>query len=195
LVTWPFEPENDYNPIHRGHKAVNISKISIGDNPPWDVNVIIEVPVGTEPVKYEMDKESGALFVDRIMHTSMRYPCNYGFIPHTMADDGDPVDVLLANRTPIMPGAVVRCRPIGVLVMEDEAGMDEKLLMVPVDKLHPFYKEVKSYDEMPEIFLKQIEHFFQHYKDLEKGKWVKIVGWEGAEKAASLIEEGIAADK
>lgn len=174
---------------------MNISKISIGENPPWDVNVIIEVPVGTEPVKYEMDKESGALFVDRIMHTSMRYPCNYGFIPHTLADDGDPVDVLLANRTPIMPGAVVRCRPLGVLIMEDEAGMDEKLLMVPVDKLHPFYKGVKSYDELPEIFLKQIEHFFQHYKDLEDGKWVKIVGWEGAEKAASLIKEGIAADK
>jgi len=173
---------------------MDIKKISVGENAPWDVNVIIEVPAGTEPVKYELDKESGALFVDRIMHTSMRYPCNYGFIPHTLADDGDPVDVLLANRTPIMPGAVVRCRPLGVLIMEDEAGMDEKLLMVPVDKLHPFYKDVQSYDELPKIFLDQIAHFFQHYKDLESGKWVKIKGWEGPEKAASLIEEGIAAE-
>ncbi len=174
---------------------MNISKISIGENAPWDVNVIIEVPVGTEPVKYEMDKESGALFVDRIMHTSMRYPCNYGFIPHTLADDGDPVDVLIANRTPIMPGAVVRCRPLGVLIMEDEAGMDEKLLMVPVDKLHPFYSGVESYTELPQVFLDQIAHFFQHYKDLEAGKWVKIIGWEGPEKAASLIEEAIKAEE
>lgn len=173
---------------------MNIKKISVGENPPWDVNVIIEVPAGTEPVKYELDKESGALYVDRIMHTSMRYPCNYGFIPHTLADDGDPVDVLIANRTPIMPGAVVRCRPLGVLIMEDEAGMDEKLLMVPVDKLHPFYKGVKSYDELPKIFLDQIAHFFQHYKDLESGKWVKIMGWEGPEKAAELIESGIKAE-
>lgn len=172
---------------------MNISKIPVGENAPWDVNVIIEVPAGTEPVKYELDKESGALFVDRIMHTSMRYPCNYGFIPHTLADDGDPVDVILANHTPIMPGAVVRCRPLGVLVMEDEAGMDEKLLMVPVDKLHPFHREVQSYDELPNIFLDQISHFFEHYKDLEVGKWVKIIGWEGPEKAASLIEEGIEA--
>lgn len=173
---------------------MDISKISIGENAPWDVNVIVEVPAGTEPVKYEMDKESGALFVDRIMHTSMRYPCNYGFIPHTLADDGDPVDVLIANRTPIMPGAVVRCRPLGVLIMEDEAGMDEKLLMVPVDKLHPFYKGVESYEELPKIFLDQIAHFFEHYKDLESGKWVKIKGWEGAEKAASLIDEAVKAE-
>ena len=170
---------------------MDINKISIGVNPPWDVNIIIEVPAGTEPVKYEMDKESGALFVDRIMHTSMRYPCNYGFIPHTLADDGDPADVLLANRTPIMPGAVVRCRPLGVLIMEDEAGMDEKILMVPVDQLHPFYSGVESYDELPEIFLDQIAHFFQHYKDLEKGKWVKIKSFEGAKKAKELIQEGI----
>jgi len=173
---------------------VNIDKISVGENAPWDVNVIIEVPVGTEPVKYEMDKHSGALFVDRIMHTSMRYPCNYGFIPHTLADDGDAVDALIANRTPIMPGAVVRCRPLGVLIMEDEAGMDEKLLMVPVAKLHPFYDGVESYEDLPQIFLDQIAHFFQHYKDLEKDKWAKIIGWEGAEKAASLIVDGIAAE-
>ena len=142
---------------------MDVSKISVGENAPWDVNVIIEVPAGTEPVKYELDKASGALFVDRIMHTSMRYPCNYGFIPHTLADDGDPVDVILANHTPIMPGAVVRCRPLGVLIMEDEAGMDEKLLMVPVDKLHPFHSDVQTYEELPKIFLDQITHFFEHY--------------------------------
>lgn len=174
---------------------MDISKISIGMNPPWDVNVIIEVPRGTEPVKYEIDKDSGALFVDRIMHTAMRYPCNYGFIPHTLADDGDPVDALLANHTPIMPGAVVRCRPLGVLMMEDEAGLDEKLLMVPVDKLHPSFKGVSTYKELPDIFLKQIAHFFEHYKDLEDGKWVKLKGWEGPEKAAEIITASIAAYK
>lgn len=168
-----------------------VDKISLGENPPWDVNVIIEVPVGTEPVKYELDKDSGALFVDRIMHTAMRYPCNYGFIPHTLADDGDPVDALLANRTPFMPGSVVRCRPIGVLEMEDESGMDEKLLMVPVNKLHPFHADVKNFDEMPEIFLDQVSHFFEHYKDLEKDKWVKIKGWGDAERAAELIQQAI----
>lgn len=173
---------------------MDITKIPVGENAPWDVNVIIEVPAGTEPVKYELDKDSGALFVDRIMHTSMRYPCNYGFIPHTLADDGDPVDVILANHTPIMPGAVVRCRPIGVLIMEDEAGMDEKLLMVPADKLHPFYKGVESYTELPKIFLDQIAHFFEHYKDLEEGKWVKIKGWDGPKKAAALVEEAMAAE-
>lgn len=172
---------------------MDISKISLGENPPWDVNVIIEVPVGTEPVKYELDKESGALFVDRIMHTAMRYPCNYGFIPHTLADDGDPVDALLANRTPIMPGAVVRCRPVGVLEMEDEAGMDEKLLMLPVDKLHPFYSEVQTFEELPNIFLDQVAHFFAHYKDLEHGKWVNIKGWASKERAAEIIEAAIAA--
>ncbi|GHF30208.1 inorganic pyrophosphatase [Kordiimonas sediminis] len=174
---------------------MDISKIPVGENAPWDVNVIVEVPVGTEPIKYEMDKDSGALFVDRIMHTSMRYPCNYGFIPHTLADDGDPVDVLIANQTPIMPGAVVRCRPIGVLVMEDEAGMDEKLLMVPVDKLNPWYTSVSDYSEMPKLFLERVSHFFAHYKDLEEGKWVDIKGWESKEKAASLIEEGVQAYK
>lgn len=171
---------------------MDISKIPVGENAPWDVNVIVEVPVGTEPVKYELDKESGALYVDRIMHTSMRYPCNYGFIPHTLADDGDPVDVLIANQTPIMPGAVVRCRPVGVLIMEDEAGMDEKILMVPVDKLNPWYTAVQDYTEFPEVFLGRIQHFFEHYKDLEKGKWVKIVGWGDKAKAAELIETGIA---
>jgi inorganic pyrophosphatase len=174
---------------------MDISKIPVGENAPWDINVIVEVPVGNEPVKYEIDKESGALFVDRILHTSMRYPCNYGFIPHTLSDDGDPVDILIANRTPIMPGAVVRCRPIGVLVMEDEAGMDEKILVVPVNKLHPFYAAVQDYSELPQIMLDQISHFFQHYKDLEDDKWVKIIGWQNAEFAAGLIEKAIKAYK
>ena len=172
---------------------MDISKISVGENAPWDINVIVEVPVGNEPVKYEVDKASGALYVDRILHTSMRYPCNYGFIPHTLSDDGDPADILIANRTPIMPGAIVRCRPIGVLIMEDEAGMDEKILVVPVKELHPFYNDVKNYDELPQIMLDQITHFFQHYKDLELDKWVKIIGWEDANFAADLIEKAIKA--
>ena len=172
---------------------MDISKISLGANPPHDCNVIVEVPVGTEPVKYELDKESGALFVDRIMHTSMRYPCNYGFIPHTLADDGDPVDVILGNRTPFMPGAVVRSRPIGVLEMEDEAGMDEKVLMLPVDKLHPFYVGVRDYRDLPEILLQQIGHFFEHYQDLEPDKWVKIKGWGCTERACEIIQASIQA--
>jgi len=174
---------------------MDMSKIPVGSNPPWDVNVIVEVPVGNEPIKYEIDKASGAIFVDRIMHTSMRYPCNYGFIPHTLSEDGDPADVLIANNTPIMPGAVVRCRPLGVLLMEDEAGMDEKLLMVPVDQLHPFYEGIATYTELPEIFLQKIQHFFEHYKDLEKDKWVKIHGWGDEHHAAKLIEAAMVAYK
>lgn len=170
---------------------MDISKISTGHNPPWDINVIVEVPVGGDPVKYEMDKDSGALFVDRIMHTSMRYPCNYGFIPHTLCGDGDPADVLVAARSQFVPGAVVRVRPIGVLLMEDEGGKDEKILAVPVDKLFPFYKGIKSYKELPEITIQQIAHFFDHYKDLEEGKWVRVQGWADADEAARLIEEAI----
>ncbi|GAK33501.1 inorganic pyrophosphatase [Iodidimonas nitroreducens] len=170
---------------------MDLSKISMGVNPPWDINVIVEVPVGSEPVKYELDKASGALFVDRILHTAMRYPCNYGFMPHTLAEDGDPTDILIANRTPIMPGAVVRCRPIGVLEMEDDGGIDAKILALPVDKLHPFHKGVKSYRELPQITLDQIAHFFEHYKDLEEGKWTKIKGWQDADIAAKIIEDSI----
>lgn len=170
---------------------MDISKISIGENPPWDINVIVEVPVGSEPVKYELDKDSGALFVDRIMHTAMRYPVNYGFVPHTLAKDGDPVDVMIANRTSIMPGAVVRCRPLGMLTMEDDGGEDEKVLAVPVDALHPFYSGISEYHELPQIMLDQIKHFFQHYKDLEKDKWVKIRDWVSAADAARFIEESI----
>ena len=170
---------------------MDLSKIPIGGNPPWEVNVIVEVPIGGEPVKYELDKDSGAMFVDRFLHTSMRYPCNYGFIPHTLATDGDPVDVLIAARSPIIPGAVARARPVGLLVMEDEAGMDEKVLTVPVDSLFPYYADVSSYRGLPQILLDQISHFFEHYKDLEPNKWVKIQRWAEADEACRLIEESM----
>ena len=172
---------------------MDIRKIPAGKNPPWDVNVIIEIPLRGDPIKYEVDKESGAVFVDRFLHTAMYYPANYGFIPHTLSDDGDPTDVLVIGRIPVMPGAVLRSRPIGVLIMEDEAGQDEKILAVPVDKLHPFYTDVGSYRQLPEILRDQIAHFFEHYKDLEKGKWVKITRWGEADEAAHLIQKAMAA--
>lgn len=171
---------------------MNISKISIGQNPPEDVNVIIEVPMGSEPIKYELDKESGAIFVDRFLHTAMTYPCNYGFIPHTLSADGDPVDVLVVGRRPLMPGCVVAARPIGVLLMEDDKGQDEKILAVPVHRLHPFFDEVEEHTDLPEILRDQIKHFFEHYKDLEKGKWVKVYGWGDRARAIALIQAGIA---
>ncbi len=170
---------------------MDLSRISYGPNVPKDLNVIIEVPMGGEPVKYEFDKEAGAIVVDRIIHTSMRYPCNYGFVPHTLGDDGDPLDVLVASGVPFIPGCVVRVRPVGVLLMEDDGGGDEKLLCVPVDKLHPYYTGVESYCDLPAIVVEQITHFFAHYKDLEPGKWVKIKGWEGPETAERLILEAI----
>ena len=170
---------------------MDISKISIGKNPPEDVNVLIEIPAGGAPIKYELDKDSGALFVDRFMHTAMFYPANYGFVPHTLSDDGDPCDVLVVSHVPVMAGAVVRSRPIGVLLMEDESGHDEKIIAVPVDKLHPFYTDVKNYTDLPEILRDQISHFFERYKDLEKGKWVKVTGWGDAAQASALIQQGI----
>jgi len=170
---------------------MDITKIAIGVNPPYDVNAIIEIPQGGLPVKYEMDKESGALFVDRFLHTAMFYPGNYGFIPHTLADDGDPCDILVVGPTPVVPGAVVRSRPIGALMMEDEAGGDEKILAVPVDALHPFHVGIGSYRQLPVIMTEQIGHFFQHYKDLEKGKTSRISRWADAEEAADLIRQGI----
>ncbi|MDX1922395.1 MAG: inorganic diphosphatase [Alphaproteobacteria bacterium] len=171
---------------------MEIKKIPIGKNPPDEVNVIIEIPQGGNPIKYEFDKESGAIFVDRFLHTSMVYPSNYGFIPHTLSADGDPVDALVVCQMPVVPGAVIRSRPIGALLMEDESGGDEKILMVPVDKLHPFYSKVQSYKDLPQSLCEQIAHFFQHYKDLEKGKWVKIVQWVGPDEAKALIAKGIA---
>ena len=170
---------------------MNIAKLSIGRNPPDEVNVIIEVPIGGEPIKYEMDKASGALVVDRFLYTSMRYPGNYGFIPHTLSEDGDPCDVIVCNTRAIVPGAVISCRPVGVLLMEDEAGSDEKILAVPVPKLTRRYERVRNYTDLPDITLQQVRHFFEHYKDLEPGKWVKVTGFGDAEKAKALIVESL----
>ena len=174
---------------------MRIDAIPVGDNPPHEVNVLIEVPTGGEPIKYEMDKEAGTMFVDRFLYTPMRYPGNYGFIPHTLSDDGDPIDVLVPTQRPIMPGAVMSCRPIGVLTMEDEAGMDEKIIAVPTSKLTRRYDEILEVKDLPEITLKQISHFFEHYKDLEDDKWVKIQGWGDAAKAREMIEEAISRAK
>ncbi len=170
---------------------MNLEAVSIGKDPPREVNVVIEVPIGGEPIKYEMDKKAGALVVDRFLYTSMRYPGNYGFIPHTLSEDGDPCDVIIANTRAIVPGAVMSCKVVGVLLMEDEAGGDEKILAVPSAKLTQRYAGVSSYVDLPEITLKQIEHFFAHYKDLEPGKWVKIIRWGGAEEAHKLIAAAI----
>jgi len=165
--------------------------IPSGDNPPHELNVIIEVPIGGEPVKYELDKASGALFVDRILHTPMRYPANYGFVPHTLGEDGDPLDALVITRSPIMAGAVIKVRPVGVLLMVDDKGGDEKLITVPTDATFPYYREVTGHNELPEIVTQQIEHFFQHYKDLEPGKWARLDGWGDAARAKQIIVEAI----
>ena len=170
---------------------MRIDAISIGKNPPKEVNVIVEVPVGGEPIKYEMDKDAGTLVVDRFLYTAMRYPGNYGFIPHTLSDDGDPCDVLVANTRAIVPGAVIAVRPVGVLFMEDEAGGDEKIIAVPTSKLTQRYDKVINYSDLPEITLQQIQHFFEHYKDLEPKKWVKVLRWGNADEARKLIVEGI----
>jgi inorganic pyrophosphatase len=170
---------------------MDLSRIAIGRNPPHDVNVIIEIPQGGAPVKYEMDKESGAMFVDRFLHTAMFYPANYGFVPHTLSEDGDPIDCMVVGQTPVVPGVVMRSRPIGALLMEDEKGIDEKILAVPVDELHPFYKRIGSYRELPEILLEQIEHFFTHYKDLEPDKWVRVGRWGDAAEAKRVLVEAI----
>lgn len=174
---------------------MRIDAIAIGRNPPEDINVIVEVPIGGEPIKYEMDKASGTLIVDRMLYTAMRYPGNYGFIPHTLSADGDPIDVLIANSRPIIPGAICNCRPIAVLRMEDEAGEDEKIIAVPSEKISPLYRKVNSFSDLPEILIERIAHFFEHYKDLEKGKWVKISRWGDAAEARDLIVKGIAAAK
>ncbi len=168
---------------------MRIDAIPIGKNPPEDINVIIEVSVGGEPIKYEMDKEAGTLFVDRFLYTPMRYPGNYGFVPHTLSADGDPIDVLVCNTRPLFPGSVINCRPVGVLIMEDDGGGDEKLLAVPSSKLTQRYDKIINYSDMPEITLDQIKHFFAHYKDLEPGKWVKIDHWGDAAEAREKIVE------
>ncbi len=170
---------------------MRLDAVPTGNNPPEDINVIVEVPVGGEPIKYEMDKASGTLFVDRFLYTPMRYPGNYGFVPHTLSADGDPIDVLVCNTRAIVPGAVINCRPVGVLVMEDDAGGDEKIIAVPSLKLTRRYERVRNYTDLPDITLQQIQHFFEHYKDLEPGKWVKIDHWGNADEAQRLIREAI----
>ena len=170
---------------------MRIDAISIGENPPDDVNVVIEVPVGGHPIKYELDKEAGTLIVDRFLYTAMSYPGNYGFVPHTLSEDGDPIDVLVCNTRQLVPACVINVRPIGVLIMEDNAGQDEKIIAVPSHALTKRYDDVMSATDLPEITLQQIEHFFEHYKDLEPGKWVKIGDWHDAEVAKQLIVEAI----
>lgn len=174
---------------------MDLSKVPVGRNAPYELNVVIEIPMGGNPVKYELDKDSGAMFVDRFLHTAMYYPVNYGFIPHTLSDDGDPVDAAVLGQVPVQPGVIIRSRPIGVLIMEDESGIDEKILCVPVDDLHPYYGDVASYRDIREVHVNQIAHFFEHYKDLESGKWVKVKRWGEAEEALDLIREGIARAK
>lgn len=166
---------------------MDITKVSSGRAPPYDVNVIVEIPQGSAQVKYELDKESGAIFVDRFMHTAMFYPGNYGFVPHTLAQDGDPVDVLIVGPVAVVPGAVVRCRPVGVLRMEDEKGRDAKIVAVPISAVGGFYADIHSHEQLPAVLKEQIDHFFNHYKDLERGKWVRLSGWGGASEAADLI--------
>jgi inorganic pyrophosphatase len=174
---------------------LRIDAIPIGIDPPNDVNVIIEVQIGGEPIKYEMDKEAGTLFVDRFLYTPMRYPGNYGFVPHTLSEDGDPIDVLIANTRPLVPGAYINVRPVGVLNMRDDGGGDEKIIAVPSPKLTKRYVNVRNYTDLPEITLEQIQHFFEHYKDLEPGKWVKVTGWGDADEAKRLIVEAIEREK
>lgn len=170
---------------------MDIAKIPAGCDLPLDFNVVIEIPANSAPIKYEHDKASGALFVDRMISTIMSYPQNYGYIPHTLSDDGDPVDVLVATPYPLMPGVVIRCRPIGVLQMEDEAGLDAKILAVPVRALTSLYDDVESFEDMPKLVLHQVVHFFEHYKDLEHGKWVKVRGWGGVQAAIEEIMGGV----
>ena len=172
---------------------MRIEAITIGDTPPNDLNVIIEVPMGGQPIKYELDKDAGTLVVDRFLYTPMSYPGNYGFVPHTLSEDGDPIDVLVHTPCTVISGCVIRCRPIGVLMMEDEAGIDEKIVAVPHQALTKYYDQVQDYTDLPQVLQDRIPHFFAHYKDLEPNKWVKILGWETREKAGELIAEGIKA--
>ncbi|KXW59036.1 inorganic diphosphatase [Ferrovum myxofaciens] len=170
---------------------MNLDRVPAGRNLPTDFNVIIEIPMHGDPIKYELDKETGAMFVDRFMSTAMHYPCNYGYIPQTLSQDGDPVDVLVITPVPLITGVVVRCRALGVLKMTDEAGQDAKLLAVPVDKLCTLYRHLERVEDLPELTLQQIVHFFEHYKDLEKGKWVKVEGWAGPQEAHAEILSGV----
>jgi inorganic pyrophosphatase len=170
---------------------MGLDLVTTGDNPPDEVNVVIEIPKDAEPVKYEVDKASGAIFVDRILSTPMRYPCNYGYVPHTLCGDGDPADVLVVLPLSLIPGSVIRCRPVGVLRMTDEAGSDEKILAVPVTKVFNGYSHIEDIDQVSPHWLERIGHFFEHYKDLEKEKWVKLEGWGGAAEARELLAQSV----
>jgi len=170
---------------------MNLDRVSSGDDLPNEVNVIIEIPAHSDPVKYEVDKQSGAMFVDRFMNTAMYYPCNYGYIPHTLSNDGDPVDVLVVTPHPLISGSVIRCRPVGILKMSDESGEDAKVLAVPADKLCVSYRQISDYTQLPSLLIDQIAHFFEHYKDLEANKWVKIEGWDGVDAAKTEITNSV----
>ena len=170
---------------------MNLDRVSPGQNAPHEINVIIEIPAHSDPVKYEIDKETGAMFVDRFMSTAMHYPCNYGYVPHTLSPDGDPVDVLVVTPVPLIPGSVIACRPVGVLKMTDESGDDAKILAVPIDKLCKSYRNANDIDDMAITLRDQIAHFFEHYKDLDEGKWVRVEGWANVEEARQEILDGI----
>lgn len=166
---------------------MNLDRVNSGDHVPNEINVVIEIPAHSDPVKYELDKETGAMFVDRFMNTAMHYPCNYGYVPHTLSNDGDPVDVLVLTNYPLIPGSVIKCRPVGVLKMTDESGDDAKILAVPIDRVSRQYRSVQDFRDLPEVILDQISHFFEHYKDLDEGKWVRIAGWGGPDEAKAEI--------
>lgn len=166
---------------------MNLDRVNSGKDVPNEINVIIEIPSNSDPVKYEVDKETGAMFVDRFMNTAMYYPCNYGYVPHTLSEDGDPVDVLVITPHALISGSVIRCRPVGMLKMTDESGIDAKVLAVPADKLCVLHRNVKEADDLPKPLLEQIAHFFAHYKDLEPNKWVKVEGWVGSAEAKAEI--------
>ena len=170
---------------------MNLDRVDSGNDVPNDINVIIEIPAHSDPVKYEVDKDTGAMYVDRFMNTAMHYPCNYGYVPHTLSADGDPVDVLVVTPVPLITGSVVRCRPVGVLKMTDESGDDAKVLAVPVDKLCKVYRAVRDFRDLPEMLMEQIAHFFEHYKDLDEGKWVRVEGWAGIEEAKKEILDSV----
>jgi len=166
---------------------VNLDRVGPGKNFPNEINVVVEIPAHSDPVKYELDKDTGAMFVDRFMTTAMHYPCNYGYVPHTLSKDGDPVDVMVVTTYPLISGSVIQCRPVGVLKMTDESGDDAKILAVPTDKLSQMYRSVQDFRDMPGVILEQIAHFFEHYKDLDEGKWVRVYGWGGVDEAKEEI--------
>jgi len=170
---------------------MDLHRVSRGRNVPHEINVIVEIPANSDPVKYEMDKDTGAMFVDRFMSTAMHYPCNYGYVPHTLSADGDPVDVLVVTPYPLIPGSVVRCRPVGVLMMTDESGDDAKVLALPIDTMCKSYRTISSYRDLPQDLLETIAHFFEHYKDLDEGKWVRVGGWAGVDEAKNEIMESV----